>query len=341
MTQRLLLSVAALCASLLLVELYCQRQPLDRVQRVMRLSNHTFRMIGDVPVWKMNAPNTERVANTACLETAQSGPDVYLVGDSIFYGVQLDPDDTLAPRLQNILTTSLQREACVINLSEPGFAFENEEAVLREAMADHKPRVVVLELWANSPHRFRVLGGVAYNFGRMDTDEQGLPNPGVPTDLNRWLFGSSALWRHLSTGLATTTPRRSTERWVEFVEEELEPFRAWLEDNGIDLVLAYATSLKTPFSEGRSKENMVYEIARSWAQGHGLVEIVFSEVLAGEDPSAVGIDACCHLNEEGTRLVSEAIGAPLVELLQPTASPQPTTGLGTPGVDSGTAATGP
>lgn len=320
MTRKLLLSVAALCASLLLVEWYCQGQPLNRVQRVRRLSNHTLRMIGDVPVWKSKTPMNERIANTVCLDTATNGPDVYLVGDSIFYGVKLNPNDTLAPRLQKLLTIDLQREACVINLSEPGFAFANEEAVLREAVAAHKPRVVVLELWANSPHRFRVIDGVAYNFGSMDTDEHGLPNPGVPTDMNRWLFRSSALWRHLSTGLAATTSRSSREVWLDFVERELEPLRGWLEDNGIALVLAYATSLQTPFSDGRPNEDKRYGSARSWAQEHEIAEVVFSEVLADEDTSAIGIDTCCHLNAEGTRLISEAIAVPLMQLLQPEAS---------------------
>ena len=323
MIQRLLLTAIALCVSLLLVEVYCRGQPLDRVQRVMQMSNRSLRMIGDVPVWKFNPHVDERVANAECLDTAQNGPDVYLVGDSIFFGVKLDPEDTLGPRLQNLLTTGLQRDACVVNLSQPGFSFFNEEAVLREAVAERKPRVVVLELWGNSPNRLQMLKGVAYNFGSMATDEHGFPNPGVSPDLNRWLFGSSALWRHLSTGLAKHASRSSKDVWRDFVKEDLEPFRVWLEGNGIELVLAYATSLKTPFSDGRPVENMGYGSVRSWAQKHGIAEVVFSEVFANEDPTAIGIDACCHLNEEGTRMISEAIAVPLMALLQPDAARDP------------------
>ena len=316
MTRKILLSVAVFFISLCVVELYCRSQPLSRVQRVNQLSNHTLRMIGDVPVWKSKNPVNERVANAVCLGTAQNGPDVYLVGDSIFYGASLDPDDTLAPVLQGMLTSQLQRNACVVNLSEPGFAFANEEAVLREAVSAHKPRVVVLELWANSPNRFRVLNGVAYNFGQMETDDHGFPNPGVPDDLNRALFGRSALWRHVSTGLAATHSAPVTEAWTAFVDGQLEPLRVWLEGQGIELVLAYATSLRTPFADGRPKESPAYGIARSWAQEHGILEVVFSEVLVNEDPQDVGIDACCHLNAKGMRLVSEAIASPVVDLLQ-------------------------
>lgn len=317
MTRKALLSFVVFCVSLCVVELYCRGQPLSRIQRVSQLSNHTLRMIGDVPVWKSKNPVNDRVANTVCLGTAQNGPDVYLVGDSIFYGVSLEPDDTLAPVLQDMLTTQLQRKACVVNLSEPGFAFANEEAVLREAVSAHKPRVVVLELWSNSPHRFRVINGAAYNFGQMQTDGHGLPNPGVPDDLNRTLFGFSALWRHASTGLAPSNKVRVPELWVRFVESQLEPLRVWLEGQGIELVVAYATSLRTPFSDGRPKESSAYAVARSWAQEHGISEVVFSEVLVNEDPQDVGIDTCCHLNAKGMRLVGEAIASPVVELLQP------------------------
>ena len=317
MTRKVLLSFVVFCVSLCVVEVYCRSQPLSRVQRVNQLSNHTLRMIGNVPVWKSNNPVNERVANAVCLDTAQNGPDVYLVGDSIFYGVSLEPNDTLAPVLQGMLTAELQRKACVVNLSEPGFAFANEEAVLREAVSAHKPRVVVLELWANSPNRFRVINGVAYNFGQMETDGHGLPNPGVPDDLNRTFFGLSALWRHASTGLAATHGAPVTEVWAAFVEDQLEPLRVWLQDQGIELVVAYATSLRTPFSDGRPKESPAYAVARTWAQEHGIPEVVFSEVLVNENPQDVGVDACCHLNAKGMRLVSEAIASPVVELLQP------------------------
>ena len=318
MSRKLILAVVVLLLSCLGVEGYFRTQPLLRAQAVRKLENHTLRILNGVPVWATKNPQRADVNNKRCLDTAPDGPDVYLLGDSIFFGVRLSPEKTLGPLLQDMLSTELGRSACVVNLSEPGFGFVNEKAVLEEAMTQHKPKVVVLQIWFNSISKFVVLGGNAYNFGRLLTDSYGIPNLGIPVDLNRVLFQSSATWRNISTGFASTqdAARISTiGKWKMFTENELEPFRQWLDDQGIQLMLAYATSFKTPFSEGRRVEDEVYAATKSWAAEHKLVEVSLAEVLGQEKTDVVGIDSCCHLSEYGTQLVADAIAPELVRLL--------------------------
>ena len=81
-------------------------------------------------------------------------------------------------------------------------------------------------------------------------------------------------------------------------------------------MLAYATSLNKPFSEGRQGENNVYAAPRRWAAENGLIQVSLAEVLGKESPDDVGIDTCCHLNEYGTQLVADALVPGLVQLLE-------------------------
>ena len=314
MGRKIMLAMAALLLSVFGLELYARSQPLQRVQNVLSLHNLSLRMVGNVPVWVSLSDDALQVANRDCIQQRSDSVDVLLLGDSIFFGVSLPAEDTLAPLLQRRLTASLNRPTCVVNLSQPGYTFENQEAVASEVLAAQKPRVVVLEIWHNSVHKYAMVDGDAYNFGSLQVDEWGLPNPGVPTTVNRLLFENTSIWRHVAVGFTKKAPSRDAA-WSQFVKDQLEPFRQRLASHEIQLVLAYATMLNTPFSEGREKENQSYEVVKSWAAEHAIPEVMFSEVLAEESLSEIGIDACCHLSTKGTRLVAEALDPVLTESL--------------------------
>ena len=159
-----------------------------------------------------------------------------------------------------------------------------------------------------------MVDGDAYNFGSLRLDKWGLPNPGVPPTVNRLLFENTSIWRHVAVGFTEKAPSRDAA-WSQFVNSQLEPFRQRLSSDGIQLVLAYATMLTTPFSEGREKENQTYKIVQSWASAHAIPEVMFSEVLKQESLSDIGIDSCCHLSTKGTLLVAEALSPVLTESL--------------------------
>ncbi len=156
-----------------------RKAPPTRWQRVS-----DFELVEGVPVWRSHMPEATDVENASC--AGEEGADVVLLGDSIFFGVMLQPEDTLALSLGRTLDDGRGESACTVNLSIPGFTFESEVAALKRDWERLKPRVVVLEMWHNSPHRMRNLGGVLFNFGSLVVDDECVPNPfGVTSLLNR------------------------------------------------------------------------------------------------------------------------------------------------------------
>jgi hypothetical protein len=91
---------------------------------------------------------------------------VVILGSSIFHGVELDPADSLGPQLAALLDKG-EEQPCVVNLAQPGSAFENQAAALRQHAAALRPRVVVWELWGNSAYRFTMVDDAAFNFGAL------------------------------------------------------------------------------------------------------------------------------------------------------------------------------
>jgi len=311
------MSLAALSfvVSIAALENYLHAQPLKRVQRVRKLQEQNdVEIVDGVPLWSVLNPGGDVVANRACIRDVSDRPDVLLVGDSIFYGVKLDPTKTLAPLIQQRLTTALGRPSCAVNLSQPGYAFQNENVVIRRAVEDFQPRIVVLEIWANSIHNFALTHDSAYNFGPIELDELGFPNLGVPPSLNQKLFSYSAIWRQLSTGFATVRKDGSRYLWESLLTDGLDPLLVWLKERNVSLVLAFPTAMSSPLSEKREKERL-FSLVMQWAEHHDLPQIYFLDVMASEKVEDMSIDVCCHLSEQGTEKVAAALEPILLELL--------------------------
>jgi hypothetical protein len=315
MIRKLLLATVSLAMTITLLETYFRSEPLTRVQRVKKLQDqNNLEIVDGVPLWHSRDREPTVVTNRSCMRQINDRPDVLFVGDSIFYGVSLEPTKTFAPVVQQMLTSSLNRPSCVVNLSQPGYTFQNEEVVIHRAVEEFHPRILVLEIWANSIYKFALTDESAYNFGTLQTDELGFPNLGVPLLLNQKLFSWSATWRHLSLGLAKTSRGGSLQQWENLVAGGLEPLRVWLEERDTTLVLAFATSMSTPLSEERQKERL-YSVVMEWAEEHALPQIYFFDVMSSEKVEDMSIDSCCHLSVRGTEKVSEALSPILVEIL--------------------------
>ena len=193
-----------------------------------------------------------------------------------------------------------------MNLSVPGYTFENEKVVGMRDLPVYRPQVVVLEMWANSPHQFTTFEGEAFNFGAAVLDESGLPNPlGAPPALHRALFSKSMLWRRITDGQRLQT-KPSRDMWLDMVEE-LDEFHEWLMAQDISLVLAFATRLNAPWGTGRETENKFYGIVQTWASGKGVPTLMFSDSLSRFPVEEIRFDTCCHLNNKGTAVVAEDI----------------------------------
>ena len=311
MIRKLMIASFSLFICLYALERYAQQQPLERIQHILELENQTLRVVDGVPVWRSKGAKSEARSEPACLASGNGQPDVIILGDSILFGVRLPAENSLGPVLQEQLLERHGRSSCVINLSEPGFTFSNQEVVLREALEKYKPKAVILEMWFNSTNHFVAVDGMAYNFGVLAKDINGLPDLGLPASVNHVLFHNTALWKHISLGLASETSMPLSTEWERFVAEKLEPLATSLAAQDIDLILVYATSLDAPFSAERPTEDMAYGIVQEWSKKHNIPNLLFSEVFADEDVASVAMDRCCHINEYGTKLVSSQL-APIV-----------------------------
>ncbi|MGB0638975.1 MAG: hypothetical protein ACPGTU_06570 [Myxococcota bacterium] len=320
--KKLLLAVVVLILTLMAIEEYARTQRVPRIQHVSPETSPSLLIENGVPTWESDVANKEARQNKACVDKTPDGrADVLLLGDSIFHGVKLKVEDKLGAQIGQRLTPLLGRPACVVNLSEPGFAFENERVVLEREFDSIKPKIVVLEIWGNTPYKYKMAGDSAYNFGRLETAANGFPPvPFVPDTANGWLFVHSAMWRHLNIRLAKKKKGRVSVLWSSMLQDELIPFHSWLESRGTTLMLAFPTALETPFSEPRNGELSVYPVVQEWAEDSGVATLYFQESLAAEDYKKVRLDPCCHLNEYGTQKVAEAMTPWLAHGLRPDAS---------------------
>jgi hypothetical protein len=317
MYRKLILVLFSLAVSLYAAEQWVRFNEKPRWQRVK-----TIEMINGVPTWRPSWDQTDVIRNTDCLkDTVDDRADVVLVGDSIFYGVGTDPQESLAPSLDRLLFARLEHLICTVNLAVPGYTFENEKVIGMRDIPVFRPKVVVLEVWANSPHQFTMLEGEAFNFGSVIVDENGLPNPlGLSPAVHRVLFSKSMLWRKI-TGEQRLPSRLSLDMWVDLVEE-VDEFHEWLGAQDIRLVLAFATKLSVPWGTGREIEAKHFGVLQTWAAEKGVPTLMFADILSSLPVEDVRFDSCCHLNNEGTALVAEGIAdvvAPLLAISPPDA----------------------
>ena len=277
-----------------------------------------YEIVDGVPVFEPSNVNKAGHLNEGCL--TDEGADVLLVGDSIFYGILLKPEDTLAPALSQRLRRPDGSAACVVNLSVPGFTLQQEAAVLKRSLTRYTPRVVVLEIWHNSPHIYREVGSILYNFGSLSVDH-GVPNPlKLSGTFNRSLFEQSRLWRKVVELMASQYRQGATAAlWADLLRE-LDQLRVALIEQDVQLVLAFATPLSTPWRPGEDKRGTAFAEVAQWGERHRISMVRFEDLMGHRPVEDVRLDTCCHLNAEGTFLLADG----LTSVLQPMIADAPT-----------------
>jgi len=294
------------------VESWARLQPIPRVQQIFDHTDNDLQLVDGTPTWHGDYGHLERW-NLDC--AADRRADVMLLGSSIFYGVRLDGPMTLGALLADHLGSE-DNPSCVVNLSQPGSAFKNQNASALLMGAKLNPRVVVWEIWHNSVNTFVVIGDSTFNFGQLQRDSGGIPNAfHLSADWNRRLFEWSAAYRYVDLSLAQKHSRRVAEVWAQFVDDTVQPALARLQANGSKVLLVYTPPLSRPFTQSTVPDDPGYLVMEQWAAKNGILTVDLARELGDADPDALGLDRCCHFNAEGTKRVAEILSDPVRSLL--------------------------
>lgn len=289
-----------------LAEGWARLQPVPRIQQVFMLDEHVSEHNG-VPIWR--AELSDERENFGCVGEHR----VLVLGSSILYGSGLSTPESLGPQLAPHLPGT-----CIHNIAQPGFTLQNQLAVAQRTLsgplADRPPDVIVLEVWSNSINQLRVVGDQAYNFGELELDALGLPNPfSLPAALNARLFTGSAVYRYVNL---TRSPRRhraiATEEWRAFSAGSLQELIALAEAHEAQLLGVFMPELSQPFRDSAAAPFPFYAPAHRALEAAG-AEVVYAASLMGDAPVEVHrLDPCCHYNAAGMARLAAAL-APLLE----------------------------
>ena len=289
-------------------ELLARVLPPPRVQQIFWQASNHFELLDGVPVWTHKKIGRSLWSADCAAGTGQDS--VALLGSSIFFGSRLGAEDTLGPQLQAVLSDSGDGP-CVHNFSQPGFAFQNQLALARHALSEYRPRVVVWEIWKNSPNVFTLINDQAYNFGPLELDVNGVPT-GIPLSPrhNRWLFAHSAGYRFLSLMLTSKIPNEGG-RWAQIIEEDLPAALDLVTTLDASLILVLCPGLDIPFAETMAKDPLPYAEIREFAEAEDLTVIDLAEGFLDEEPAELRLDRCCHFNPTGMQQVAALIAPPV------------------------------
>jgi len=242
---------------------------------------------------------------------------VAILGSSIFYGVRLEQEDTLGALLTEHLTSTLGEQPCISNLSEPGTAFQNQWARATVDFEAIQPDLVILEIWENSPNVFKMLGGSAWNFGRLEVDAAGYPNPfDLDAGHNQWWLRHVGLYRFIALSTVAEAHQDSSNVWSTFAETQMEMLMNWSEQTGTALLVVFCPGLGRPFQLTVGRTASSYGKVEALADSRGIAQVNLAKEFIGMDPSTLGIDTCCHLNALGMREVASRIAPVAAALLQ-------------------------
>ena len=314
----LVASVLGVVLAVGVLEAAARLRPLERVQTI-DLSVVESDLVDGVPTWRASDSTAVRMG-TAC----SASPEVALVGSSIFWGSGVADHESLRAQVARHLP-----EACVRSVAQPAYTFANQAADLSRHLSHHTPRVVVWEVWRNSPNRWTVLGDTAYNFGGEAQHLDDLPvPPGVSGPTHRALFTWSAAYRHLVITHVPPADESWTTAWSDFVDGELAPWVDRLRARDVRVVLALMPALHEPFATAAEAPQSTYPmVSRAVADRTTIVPVAAALAARGVDVETARVDTCCHYSAAG----NAELGAVLADAIRPLlADPAPSEAPGAP-----------
>ncbi len=279
--------------------------PPPRTQVVRPSDQRTLEVMDGVPLWRINDPEWRRIWAEDCLPEDE-GRVVSFVGDSILQVTGGEPLDNFAYPLQELLGDAW----CIHNVAQAGFIAEQKGALARRELAQHRPDVLVWEVWGERGHVVD-LGGTYYGVGGYEVDEEGWPVwpvVPVPQALHRGLFRYSRLYEYAVLTLGVT------QRFNP-VLPQFEAILAAADAADATLLLLIMPELERPFGEPTVVVNEVQDGVRAWARERHVPLIDVGQAWAGQlDYREVRLDPCCHYNPAGHQALAELIAPTVREL---------------------------
>ncbi len=296
-----LLAVVGILSGCLLSEVavrYVNPRPPTQVVRLLE-QPQPFRpsLRHGEPVWKASADRE----HTSCAELDPDRARILVFGDSITYGVNLDPDQVFTAILETALNESHPRPGfCVMNFAQPGFGFDQSLAVAKDEIARWKPSLVLWESWSDR-RKYVIVRGTAYlvNPPYVSASERLRVRPDgsfgldfVPAGPNGWLFEHSRLYEMLVLRWGQREPAA-----LQRLDARYEHLKALVDAAGAKLIIFFATALDRPFAElaHRPVERDVLQFANERA----VAVYHLAKELRGEDYRAIRMDSVGHFNAAG------------------------------------------
>lgn len=291
-----------------------------------RMKDWEFFVAGGVPLWRVLGSAERR--SPPC---APGSPEVWLVGDSIFFGTNLEAVDALGASLQRAIAAA-GRDACVRDLSQPAYGGLQRVAEAElELTSGRVPTVVVVEGWESDPGVYTPIDGAWYALYNIRRDEEGWPAPivPVPTRLHHALFLHSRAWWFLTLALAREDAVADADANRTWREVQLPRLVGAIREAGARPLFVEVPRLHRPFEASAEVFRTQAPERRATAEAVeslGVPFIHIAERLSGRDVAPIALDDCCHLTPEGSRIYAEAILPDVIEALDAVAPPKGSSG---------------
>lgn len=253
---------------------------------------------------------------------------VLVVGDSITWGVLVEPHEMASAVFAAQLRQELGGRACVRNISAPGQSLYQLLARATREVATYRPHVVAIELWGGPPRTPVRRDDTVYLLEGSPDEAPALLNPWLlPPWLNDGLLRRSRLYEY--TVLALDNPHDHIVPPLAPHRPLLDGFVDAVEAQGGHVVTWMAAFLDHPFDAqppGVLTTNRELEV---WLGERGVRNVRAWEAWVGEDPSELGLDVC-HLSVAGNQKLAETWRALVAPELEAWRAAQLTSAPGTP-----------
>jgi len=279
-------------------------KPMPKTQ-VIRQEKTPFFVHQNIPIWI----ERDRM-NFQCPQRYPEAKLIAFVGYSIFYGAELEDSDVFTNLMQQRLDAEHGKGAwCILNLSQPGYSFEQKHYWYSQLIAEHPPDIVLWILWPTEAFHYRLIGDYIYNVKHIEVDADNMPValPG-PNWLKVLLLNKSRLFEYGFLAMSLSKPLSTPT--VEYTKEyisKLKQIEGELAALGGEFQLVGATKLNMPFDQMTDRGWEAGYLTDSSVLFENFDVLFLRDLLMEENAKCeeVRLDTCCHFNEKGHQVLAD------------------------------------